>query len=240
MPAGDDVHLAGHAGEQVFRRIREIEHDRVALCFRIGRRQNRGDLGVELAATERIHLQRRHPCRSSPRRHLPRSLRRARKFLCDETVKSSLPSETSSPSIAFMPVSNPSIGARISEVRICASSFLAAASRLSRLRSRSIRSASSCPRRRTTSLFDFSNSTTGTLLNDVSRSSRFTASSATRSGSDDGSGSCARSVAAWQVGLRLFQLPRGCLRPRSWRTAHPSARFARSPRVRQKTDRPGE
>ncbi len=56
MPAGDDVHLAGHAGHQIFRRIFQIEDDGVALGFGIRGRLDGGHLGAELSGPKGIDL----------------------------------------------------------------------------------------------------------------------------------------------------------------------------------------
>ena len=78
MGAGDDVHLAGHAGHQVLGRILEIQNNGVTLGLGIGRRLDGGNFRAEFRGSGRRRPARRLPCRLSLHRRLLRSLLRGR------------------------------------------------------------------------------------------------------------------------------------------------------------------
>ena len=56
MCAGDDVHLAGHSGHQIFRWILEVQDDGVTLGFGIGGRLDGRNFRAELAGPESVDL----------------------------------------------------------------------------------------------------------------------------------------------------------------------------------------
>ena len=96
------------------------------------------------------------------------------------------------------------MGDLTSEFFICASSFFVVSSKALRLRSRSIRSVSTALRKRFTSLFAFSYSTAGTFPEATTLDNRSRLSSAAFSGSDEGTGTAARWIAACKSARACF------------------------------------
>ena len=211
MRAGNDVHLARHAGHKIFRRIFEIEHD---WCNAASPDRPPAEWKLTLPSNcprpIRIDLHDRfHP-----------DLHFADVFLVHFAADIIFPRRNGEELIALrheLAVDRLDVGKnpvhRSDGFRSSSFALRVFAPRSSALRgcdrARFVPS-SAASRKRFTSLLAFSYSTAGTLLSAASFSSRSTFASAILSGSAEGNVQFARSLRRLQIGPRLFQLTRGC------------------------------